>query len=148
LRKLYKGYKQLDKAANEYIENIWFQLPDKNTLFNFEKVSKRTHLDIASVNTAISITMNGEKIVDAGISAGGVGPIPMYLQLTSEFLKEKALTEELIHEATAVAQTEISPISDARGTEEYKRLLLDQLIRAHFITLFPKLEINKLIQSA
>ena len=54
LRKLYKGYKTLDKKPQEYIEQIWFELPGKNTLFHFEKVSKRTHLDIASVNSAIS----------------------------------------------------------------------------------------------
>ena len=53
LRKLYKGYKQLDKKPEEHIEQIWFELPGKNSLFNFEKVSKRTHLDIASVNSAI-----------------------------------------------------------------------------------------------
>jgi len=33
---------------------------------------------------------------------------------------------------------EISPISDARGTAAYKRLLLGQLIKAHFLTIFPK----------
>jgi xanthine dehydrogenase small subunit len=145
LRKLYKGYKQLDKTVDEYIEKIWFELADENTLFNFEKVSKRTHLDIASVNSAISITMNGKNIADAGISAGGVGPIPMYLQKTSEILKGKLLSEELVHEMIEVAQSEISPISDARGTEQYKRLLLGQLIKAHFITLFPELKIEKLL---
>ncbi|MDQ6763902.1 MAG: FAD binding domain-containing protein, partial [Bacteroidota bacterium] len=83
LRKLYKGYKYLDKKEEEFIEKIYFELPSKNTFFNFEKVSKRTHLDIASVNTAISITMNEDEIVTASISAGGVGPTPLYLSLTS-----------------------------------------------------------------
>ena len=146
LRKLYKGYKQLDKTANEYIENIWFELPSENTLFNFEKVSKRTHLDIASVNSALSIRMNKETIVKAEISAGGVGPIPMYLQKASDFLKNKFLSEEIIHETIDVARSEISPISDARGSADYKRLLLGQLIKAHFITLFPELEIEQLIR--
>ena len=38
--------------------------------------------------------MNGNIIENAGISAGGVGPVPMYLQKTSEFLKGKNITEE------------------------------------------------------
>ena len=138
LRKLYKGYKQLDKNPEEYIEQIWFELPGKNTSFNFEKVSKRTHLDIATVNTAISITMNNEVIESAGISAGGVGPVPMYLQKASEFLTGKNISESLVHEVIEIAKTEISPISDARGTKEYKRLLLGQLIKAHFMPLTPK----------
>ena len=33
-------------------------------------------------------------------------------------------------------QSEISPISDVRGTESYKRLLLRQLFRAHFVETF------------
>ena len=138
LRKLYKGYKQLDKNPEEYIEQIWFELPGKNTLFNFEKVSKRTHLDIATVNTAISITIDKEIIESGGISAGGVGPVPMYLQKASEFLTGKNVSDSLVHEVIEIAQTEISPISDARGTKEYKKLLLGQLIKAHFMPLTPK----------
>ena len=53
----------------------------------------------------------------------------------------KILEEKLVYEAIAVAQTEVQPISDARGTEAYKRLLLQQLIKAHFVTLFPALQI-------
>jgi len=147
LRQFYKGYKQLDKQPQEYISKFWFRLPDANTLFNFEKVSKRTHLDIASVNTAISMTMAGDVITEASISAGGVGPTPAYLSMASEFLKGQIVSEKLIIKATQIAQTEISPISDARGTEEYKRLLLSQLIKAHFIKLFPELQVEQLISA-
>lgn len=133
LRKLYKSYKVLDKKPDEIIEKIWFDLPGKNSCFNFEKVSKRTHLDIASVNSAIFISMNGDKIEKAGLSAGGIGPVPMYLQKTSDFLAGKKISDEVIHEAIEIMKTEISPISDARGSKEYKILLLGQLIKAHFL---------------
>ncbi len=135
LKKFYKGYKDLDKAPEEFIEKIWFELPGKNSYFNFEKVSKRTHLDIASVNSAIQIELDGELIKRASLSAGGVGPIPMYLTNASEFLKDKILSEEIISGAIEIAQREISPISDARGSAEYKRLLLGQLIKAHALCL-------------
>ncbi len=39
--------------------------------------------------------------------------------------------------ALAVAQGEISPISDVRGSADYKRLLTRQLLIAHFTGLFP-----------
>jgi xanthine dehydrogenase small subunit len=133
LRKLYKGYKTLDKKPEEIISKIGFEIPGNNSFFNFEKVSKRTHLDIASVNSAISVTMNGSVIEKAGISAGGVGPVPMYLQKTSNFLIGKKLNEQTINEAIEIMKTEISPISDARGTKEYKTFLLGQLIKAHFM---------------
>jgi len=145
LKNFYKGYKNLDKRPDEFIEALWFQLPGNNTYFHFEKVSKRTHLDIASVNSALSLQLKGEVIEEAHISAGGVAPIPLYLAKSSDYLKRKVLSEELVQEVIEVIQSEISPISDVRGTEAYKRLLLSQLIKAHFISLFPKLEISKLI---
>ena len=145
LRNFYKGYKSLNKQPEEWIEKIWFELPGKDFKFNFEKVSKRTNLDIASVNSAIGLKMTGDKIFSAGISAGGVAPVPMYLQKASEFLRGKSITKEVIDETIEIAQTEISPISDVRGSAEYKRLLLGQLIKAHFINLFPAIKAEKLI---
>ncbi len=142
LRKLYTGYKTLAKTPEEHIEQIQFELPDKNTLFHFEKVSKRTHLDIASVNTAIQLHVKGGTITKAGLSAGGVGPVPVYLQKTVDFLQGKKVSEKLVQEAIAVMQTEIAPVSDARGTKEYKALLLGQLIKAHFMKLFPGVATN------
>ena len=133
LRRFYKGYKQLNKTVDEHIEQISFELPDKNTLFNFEKVCKRTHLDIASVNTALCLTMNDGIVQTAGLSAGGVGPVPAFLTKASSFLEGKTITKNIVDETIAIAQTEIAPIGDARGTEAYKRLLLTQLIKAHFI---------------
>jgi xanthine dehydrogenase small subunit len=35
-----------------------------------------------------------------------------------------------------MARSEVSPISDVRGTADYKRLLLGQLVLAHFNVLF------------
>lgn len=147
LRKFYKGYKSLDKMPEEFIEKIYFQLPGENDLFNFEKVSKRTNLDIASVNTALSITIENNIITAAGIAAGGVGPVPAYLSASSDFLIGKKISAQSINQLTEIAQTEIKPISDARGTAEYKRLLLTQLIKAHFVVLFPALPLQKLAQA-
>lgn len=146
LKDFYKGYKTLDKSPGEIIEKIMFELPVATDHFNFEKVCKRTNLDIASVNSAIRLTMQDEHtIATAALSAGGVGPVPMYLAKSSTFLAGKRVTAELIHELTTIAQSEISPISDARGTEAYKRLLLSQLIKAHFIKLFPMLPLEHII---
>lgn len=136
LRKLYKSYKTLDKSHTEHIEKIFFVLPDNNTSFHFEKVSKRPCLDIATVNSAISIKVEDERIVEAHLSAGGVGPIPLYLENTVNFLKGKSINTQTIQRGIEVIQTEISPISDVRGTDKYKRLLLSQLFKAHFVELF------------
>ena len=137
LNDFYKGYKDLDKSPDEILSTISFKLPTQDSHFNFEKVSKRIHLDIASVNTAILITISENEITQAHLSAGGVGPIPMYLSKTCNFLLGKSLSRETVQSALEILQSEISPISDVRGSADYKRLLLRQLFYAHFITLFP-----------
>ena len=170
LRDLYLGYKQLAKQPDEIITKIRFRKPTGDFRFNFEKVSKRTYLDISTVNTAISLTVRAEPgkdwvppalssppyeggvdaalggrggslsidytILDAHVAAGGVAPIPLYLSETSAFLRGREVSEETITSANEIMQSEISPISDVRGTESYKRLLLRQLFKAHFIEVF------------
>jgi xanthine dehydrogenase small subunit len=136
LRDFYLGYKTLAKAEDEFIKTIRFHKPAGDFRFNFEKVSKRTYLDIASANSAISLQMENNKITEAHVSVGGVAPIPLYLKNTSEFLRGKEISDSLISQANEILQSEISPISDVRGSAEYKRLLLRQLFTAHFVELF------------
>jgi xanthine dehydrogenase small subunit len=131
LRDFYRGYKQLAKEAGELIAHISFEQPGEKDFFNFEKVSKRTHLDIASVNSAIYLKFNGNIVSAASVSAGGVGPVPMYLVRTSAFLTGKTFSSETIEEAIDIMKKEISPITDTRGSKEYKSLLLGQLLKAH-----------------
>jgi len=137
LKDFYKGYKDLDKKAGEIISAITFDIPDRNTEFNFEKVSKRITLDIASVNTAVQISVSDNKITQIHLSAGGVAPIPLYMGKTCTYLRGKELSPRHIKSANEVLQSEINPISDVRGSAEYKRILLRQLYYAHFIKLFP-----------
>jgi xanthine dehydrogenase small subunit len=161
LRKLYLDYKTLAKGPDEYITTIRFKRPHSDFRFNFEKVSKRTYLDIATVNTAASFRVEpipGKQwvppalnedypkpvvasrldhyITDAHVAAGGVAPVPLYLKETSSFLIGRHVDEDTFKKANEIMQEEVSPISDVRGSEEYKRLLLRQLFRAHFVELF------------
>ena len=138
LKNFFKGYKELDVEENELVHSLSFPLPQGTFLFNFEKVSKRRNLDIASVNSAIQIRMDQNVIEQAHLSAGGVAPIPLYLTRTCQFLYGKQVEPEVIREAADVAGEEISPISDARGSDEYKKRLLRQLVVAHFTVLFPE----------
>jgi xanthine dehydrogenase small subunit len=137
LKKFFKGYKQLDMKKGEIIEAITFPVPGEGSRFHFEKVSQRKCLDIASCNTAISIKTEGNIIKDIHLSAGGVAPIPLYLEKTCAYLKGKEITDKTLHEVVKVMEQEISPISDVRGSAEYKTLLLRNLIFAHFLTIFP-----------
>ncbi len=140
LKDFFKGYKILDLKEGEILE--WFRIRKEKKMLSFEKVAKRMYMDIASVNSALSLKLEDNKIKEPHLSGGGVGPIPMYLEKACNFLENKEISAEVIKEAARIADTEISPIDDIRGSAKYKRLLLRQLIYAHFVKLFPDLEVS------
>ncbi|WOD44430.1 FAD binding domain-containing protein [Hwangdonia lutea] len=149
LKNFYTDYKKYDLNEAELIKEIRFKLPTSHSFFNFEKVCKRTHLDIATVNAAIHISVENNTISEAHVSVGGVAAIPKYLHDTSQFLTGKSLATETILKANEMLQSEISPISDVRGSSDYKRLLARQLFFAHFTELFPKqFTLNDFVQHA
>ena len=80
----------------------------------------------------------GDTVAECHLSAGGVSPVPLYLERTCAFLTGRPISAEIVLQANAITQQEISPITDARGSAEYKRLLLRQLLLAHFLKLFPE----------
>lgn len=133
LKEFYKGYKQIDLRSGEVLEKITFKIPTAATKFHFEKVSQRKYFDIASVNFASKFDLKDGLIQDVHLAVGGVGPIPTYLHKTSDFFTGKILSEALIKAVIPILNTEISPISDARGSADYKRLLARQLFIAQFL---------------
>jgi xanthine dehydrogenase small subunit len=138
LSSFFKGYKKTELGGGEYISNILIDFRSEPLLFNFEKVSRRTHLDIATVNTAIQIRMSGQNIIECRLSAGGVSPVPLFLATTSEYLRGKTVDKQTLQQAIVIMTGEISPISDVRGSAEYKNKLLRHLFVAHFMKLFPE----------
>ncbi|MGR8930120.1 MAG: FAD binding domain-containing protein [Gammaproteobacteria bacterium] len=138
LREFFIGYKHTVLQTGDCISEIRFDALSTDTGFSFEKVGKRIHLDIASVNSGMAVRLAGGLIDSVHLSAGGVGDRPLYLIRTCDYLRGKAVKPEAVLAAAAVAQTEIAPLSDLRGSAEYKRLLLRQLLFAHFLKLFPE----------
>ncbi len=147
LKELYLDYKKLDKKDGEILYSLSISKDkfDKDSLYNFEKVSKRTILDIASVNSAIYLKLNDMTITDIGLSVGGVAPIPKFMKNTCNYLMNKEINLSLIKSALDVFNDEIAPISDIRGSKEYKRLLARNLFFSHFIELVPVIQFEELI---
>ncbi|MFW5747632.1 MAG: FAD binding domain-containing protein, partial [bacterium] len=140
LKGFFRGYKELELWQNEVVRWVCFPLPKKTSVENFEKVSRRTYLDIASVNSAVQMDVEGKKPIlrNVSLAAGGVAPIPLYLKDTSALLEGNHMTVDLVKKAGDSARDEVSPISDVRGSAEYKRKLVRRLVLAHFTTLFPE----------
>lgn len=139
MKKFYKGYKVYDKEPHEIMTEILIPIPEEGTKIHFEKVSKRKCLDIATCNSGAKIKVNAEGVIEyASLTVGGVAATPLWLKETGEYLEGKVLREETLQGALRIAQTEMAPISDVRGSANYKRLLANQLLTAHFTVLFPE----------
>jgi xanthine dehydrogenase small subunit len=137
LERLFRGYKSLDLSEGEIIESFEIRPCAAEEKFNFEKIAKRRTLDIAAVNTAMRIRTSEGFIAEARISAGGVAPVPLFLERSSAWLAGKPVSAETAREAARLAMDECCPIGDVRGSAEYRRRLLGRLVIAHFIRFFP-----------
>jgi xanthine dehydrogenase small subunit len=137
LSAFFLGYKKTALEQGEFIEALLIPAGEGPVLFNFEKVSKREHLDIASANTALGLHMSGEKITWAKLSAGGMAPWPLLLKNASDYLIGKEPGAASAREAARLALAETAPITDVRGSADYRTRLLERLILAHFVRLFP-----------
>ncbi len=138
LSDFFLGYKKLDLRPGEVVAWVSMRLAPDGVRFHFEKVARRRHQDIASVNSAVGLEMAGERIAVARVSAGGVAPVPLYFKAASAFLAGKEVSPGVVGEFIGVAADEIAPISDVRGSSTYKQALLRRLLFAHFLELFPE----------
>jgi len=138
LKDFYLDYKKTDLRENELIQSIEINTDLASFGLNFEKISKRTYLDIASVNSAFSIKRDGDTIQAVYFSLGGVSAYPKFMGQTCTYLKGKTLGLDMLEKALEIMQEEISPMSDIRGSKSYKRLLTRQLFLLHLMKIFPQ----------
>lgn len=138
LNEFYLGYKQLNKKSDEVVTEISFPVFSENTYFNWEKVSKRAWLDIATVNASCKFEVKENHFTHSSMALGGVSATPLHLKEASAFLDGKPVSMDTFLDCLAVALSEFEPIGDVRGSAHYKRLLARQLLLANFVKLFPE----------
>ena len=91
----------------------------------YVKFLPRTSEDYATVGVAatVSIDPKSGECQDCRIVLGGVGPIPLRDQGGEALLKGQKLTTELLREVGDSAERLTDPVSDSRGSAEYKRAM-------------------------
>ncbi|TQM32902.1 FAD binding domain-containing protein [Nocardia bhagyanarayanae] len=96
----------------------------------YEKVERRVG-DWAIAAAGATVTLNDGAIAAARIGLTAVDPDPSALAAAADELIGKPPTEEVFAEAGRRASAACSPVSDARGSADYKRHLASELtIRA------------------
>ncbi|MFM1748812.1 MAG: hypothetical protein RLZZ188_2478 [Verrucomicrobiota bacterium] len=119
----YQGYRQVDLGADELLVGVRMPLPRPGDRLRLVKVSRRRDLDISTFTSALLLRRAGDRIATARLACGGVGPTVVRLRRTEEFLAGRPFTEDSFRQAGDVAAAEIQPITDVRGSAEYRRQL-------------------------
>jgi carbon-monoxide dehydrogenase medium subunit len=105
-------------------------IPDQPTTgSNYIKSELRRAGALAVVGVASSVTVSDDTFRDVRIVLGAVAPTPIRARQAESVLRGKKISQELIDEAGKVAAAESKPISDIRGSIEYRRNLVDVLTR-------------------
>ena len=104
---------------DEIVTGISFE-DDDSILGAFYKMSRRKEVDLSTVCSTVVKSSKGYFV-----SYGAVAPTPVRLYKTESFLNKNTLSQEMIKEACMIASQEVSPISDLRATEKYRREIVE-----------------------
>lgn len=105
-------------------------IPDQPTTgSNYIKFGLRRAGALAVAGVASSVTVSDGTCRDVRVVLGAVAPTPMRARQAENVLRGKKISRELIDEAGRTAAAESKPISDIRGSIEYRRNLVNVLTR-------------------
>jgi len=106
----------------ELLVEIRFPAPAPNTGSHYRRLIPRNEMDIAVVGVGVAVTLDADKqtIRAARIALGAVGPTPILAHEAAASLVGKPATEATVQQAAAAARQAASPITDMRGTKEYR----------------------------
>ena len=97
------------------------------------KVSKRREMDISTVSGCFAIETGADgRITSARLAFGGVAATPARARKAEEFLLGKEWSEATVREACGILSKEFQPISDARGSADYRSGLITSLLEKFF----------------
>ncbi|MGW3422999.1 FAD binding domain-containing protein [Streptomyces phaeochromogenes] len=94
----------------------------------YEKVERKAG-DWAVAAAGVALTLREGRIADAGVGLAAVGAGALNLHAVQTLLNGSEPSEALYEEAGRVASDSCSPVTDGRGSAEYKRHLAGELTR-------------------
>lgn len=95
----------------------------------FERFSLRRGLALAVASVAARLDLDGAHIVDAALALGAVAPTPVLVPEATELLRGEEASPATFAKAAAACADAALPISDVRGSADYRRRIVDVLTR-------------------
>lgn len=116
---------------NELMVSVNIETPAPWTGGAYIKLAARKTLEISLVNVAALLTLQSPDgpIAEARIALGAVAPTPVRAYAAEELLIAGKPSEELFQKAGEVGVGMCSPITDHRGTMEYRCMMIEVLTK-------------------
>lgn len=114
-------------AYNEIAIEAVIPAPKGVRVGNYLKLERRVG-DFATASVAVSLEMNGETVVGAGIALASVGGRTIDATEAAQSLVGKKITPELIAEVAAAVAATAEPRTDHRGSSDYKRQIVKTFV--------------------
>lgn len=123
LESFFSGPGQTILKTGELLSHISIPDASPGTGEAYFKHSPRSSMDIAVVGVAAVITLSpsGDTVQRCAIALAAVAPTPIRAHKSESLLVGQVPSEKLISEAARQASLEAKPISDIRGSAEYRR---------------------------
>jgi len=107
-------------AAGEIITAITLPPRGKHGGDAYLRFIPRTEMDIAVVGCAVSLVRDGDRVVSARVSLGAVAPTVLLVEDCADAIIGTTLDEAAMAALTKAAEAAAKPISDKRGTKEFR----------------------------
>jgi carbon-monoxide dehydrogenase medium subunit len=95
------------------------------------KYKRNEGMDLALVGVAVCLVVDSSRTncQDVRIALGAVAPVPVRVSAAEKVLRGNVLNEDLFQEAAVKAKEVAEPITDVRGSAEYRAALVQTLTR-------------------
>lgn len=107
----------------EILISLNFPAPAANSGSRFLRFIPRNEMDIAVVNAAASVRMDGNRVAWARVAVGAAAPTVLVVDGAASAVVGKELTDATLEAAAAASSAAVSPIDDMRGTIVQRRHL-------------------------
>jgi CO/xanthine dehydrogenase FAD-binding subunit len=123
------GYRKTALQPGEIVVRIRLPIPPSGTVQVFRKVGTREAQAISKVVVALAGRVEDGRIADLRLAAGSVAPTPIRLRAAEDAVRGQAPGPEAAALAGFAAAREVTPIDDVRSTAEYRRFVLERVVR-------------------
>ncbi len=128
LHDFYPGVRRTLLKPNELLREIRVPAMTGSQRGLFLKLGLRRAQAISVINVALVLTFAGEQISDARITLGSLAPTIVHASTAEAYLKGKTLDAAVCEEAGRLANEDVTPIDDIRGSARYRRATLAALV--------------------